>query len=249
MDFLKMMRTPEGLTELEQSYMDLDSTFRFKCRKCGKCCKNQHSILFSPLDIFKIAQKVGKSPSAVVKDYTEVYIGPQSRIPLVHLLMRGPKNACPFLAEDGRCSIHDAKPTVCALYPLGRIVTSKHSGEALSSGSENIVHYIMSAQCGSLKKVHTVREWLNSFGIPADDEFFYLWTGVQIALGDVIRTLEEKNVSTNLLQPLWNVMYAKFYIDYDTKQEFFPQFERNAGKLLHDMPELQKHLEAILDGA
>ena len=96
MDFWKAMEADKGMEHLKQQLMDLDSTFKFKCRRCGKCCKNQDTILFSPWDIFRIGKKIGKSPSTVIKDYTEVYIGPQSRIPVVHLLMQGRKNACPF---------------------------------------------------------------------------------------------------------------------------------------------------------
>ena len=41
MDIRKL--AAEGRTEeIEQQLMDLDSEFRFKCRKCGKCCKYQN---------------------------------------------------------------------------------------------------------------------------------------------------------------------------------------------------------------
>ena len=246
MDIWKTMQSDDGIKELGQQFMDLDTTFKFKCRQCGKCCKNQNTILFSPWDIFKIAKKIGKSPFSVIRDYTEVYIGPQSRIPVVHLLMQGKKNACPFLTEEGRCSIHDAKPTVCALYPLGRVVTSETPDHALDSGGENIVHYIMSGQCGSAKKTHTVREWLASFGIPEHDEFFYLWTGMQLKLSLLIREMESKGISGKALQPVWNVIFTGLYIAYNTEEEFIPQFERNTAKLLADLSALQKELEALL---
>ena len=247
MDIWKTLQSDEGIKEVEQKFMGLESTFKFKCRRCGKCCKNQNTILFSPKDVFKIAKKIGKSPSSVIRDYTEVYIGPQSRIPVVHLLMQGKKNACPFLTEEGRCSIHDAKPTVCALYPLGRVVTSEAPGDALDSGGENIVHYILSGQCGSAKKTHTVREWLTSFGIPEHDEFFFLWTGMQLRLSLLIRELEDKHVSNRALQPIWSVMLMELYFAYDMEQEFMPQFEQNTTRLLAELAALQKELESLLD--
>lgn len=247
MDIWKTMQTGEGFEELKQNLMDLDSSFKFKCRKCGKCYKNQNTILFSPWDVFRIGKKIRKTPSAVVKDYTEVYIGSQSRIPVVHLLMRGKKNACPFLTEEGHCSVHNVKPTVCALYPLGRVVTSEIPGEALDGNAENIVRYILSGQCGSAKKTHTVREWLANFGIPEHDEFFYLWTGMQLKLSLLIRDLQDKGVPTKALQPIWSVMFTKLYTDYDMEQEFMPQFERNAAKLLADLSALQKDLGELFE--
>lgn len=247
MDFWKAMQTDEGIEQLKQQLMDLDSTFKFKCRRCGKCCKNQDTILFSPWDVFRIGKKIGKTPSAVIRNYTEVYVGPQSRISVVHLLMQGRKNACPFLTEEGRCSIHVVKPTVCALYPLGRVVTGEAPGEALDSGAENIIRYILSGQCGSVKKTHTVREWLASFGIPEHDEFFYLWTGMQLKLSLLIRELEDKGVSVKALQPIWNVIFTGLYTAYDMEQEFMPQFEQNTTKLLADLSALQKELDALLE--
>lgn len=121
MDIHKYLREGGNPDELEQHLMDLDSTFRFKCRRCGKCCKNQDTIIFTPRDIYNIAHKFGKSMEQVIEETSEVYPGRDSRMPIVHMVPRGPKNACPLLV-DGRCSVHDCKPTVCALFPLGRVV-------------------------------------------------------------------------------------------------------------------------------
>lgn len=59
MDVWKTLQSDESIKELEQQFMDLDSMFKFKCRQCGKCCKNQNTILFSPWDVFKIAKRSG----------------------------------------------------------------------------------------------------------------------------------------------------------------------------------------------
>ena len=88
MDIRKKLQESSDLEDLKQSLLDLDSEFRFKCRRCGKCCKNQNTIILNPRDIFRIARKQARTMSAVIDDYTEVYIGPDSRIPIVHLLQR-----------------------------------------------------------------------------------------------------------------------------------------------------------------
>lgn len=242
------MQTGEGIEELKENLLDLDATFRFKCRKCGKCCKNQDMILFTPNDLFKIAKKLEKTIQAVIQDYTEVYIGLQSKLPMVHLLMKGSKNACPFLGADCRCAIHDSKPVICALYPLDRVLVNQDPGASIADPSKTIVRYIHNGNCGSGKKVHTVWEWLTSFGIPEVDEFFLLWTRAITELGLLIRNLLENGVSEKLLQPLWSAIFFKLYLDYDLGQEFFPQFQRNANKLLQDMPELGQILLSSVDG-
>ena len=96
MDIRKL--AAEGRTEeIERQLMDLDSQFSFKCRKCGKCCKRQNTILFNTRDIFNIAYKLQMTPEEVVNEYAETYIGNASRIPVVHMVPRGKNAVCPLL--------------------------------------------------------------------------------------------------------------------------------------------------------
>ena len=44
---------------------------------------------------------------------------------LPNLAMRGEKEACAFLNDSGRCTIHGARPDICRLFPLGRIYEEK----------------------------------------------------------------------------------------------------------------------------
>ena len=41
MDIRERIANAKSPEEMEQYLLDLDSEFRFKCRRCGKCCKNQ----------------------------------------------------------------------------------------------------------------------------------------------------------------------------------------------------------------
>ena len=123
MDIRALLKQGSSLEELEQSLLDLDSEFDFKCRHCGKCCKNQDTVLFTARDIYNIAKKLGKTTEHIIQECGEVSIGYSSRIPLVHMVPIGPQRRCPLLRDDGRCSVHDCKPTACALFPVGRVAS------------------------------------------------------------------------------------------------------------------------------
>ena len=110
MDIRERIANAKSPEEMEQYLLDLDSEFRFKCRRCGKCCKNQDTILFNARDIYNIAKKIGKTPKQVIEECAEVYIGDSSRIPVVHMVPVGLQRRCPLLLPDGRCSVHDCKP-------------------------------------------------------------------------------------------------------------------------------------------
>lgn len=243
MDLHKMMTTGEGIEELEDNLLDLDSEFRFKCRRCGKCCVHQDTILLNTRDIYNIAKKQGRTMRDVVESYTEVYIGKNSRIPVIHLLSNGPKGACPLLV-DGRCSVHDCKPTVCALFPLGRVVIGKKSGEPITDDTDIQVRYIINDYtCGSAKRVNTVRSWLSKFGIPERDEYYLLWTKTTMHLTKTIWRMEELHCTEKILTPIWNIIFGLLYLDYDTSVDLMPQFQAAAEKLM----ELRSGLEKVCD--
>lgn len=177
----------------------------------------------------------------VVDAYTETYISRNSCIPIVHLLSNGPKGACPLLSADGRCSVHDCKPTVCALFPLGRVAINRTDDQAPGEGEMPTIKYILNDHsCGSAKKVNTVRSWLAKFGIPEQDEFYLLWNKVLMSLTPAVMKLEEEKVSEPVLEMLWGVIYETLYLHYDTSQEFMPQFQVVADKLLNLSKKIMK---------
>lgn len=250
MDIHKMMQAGDDLNmeELEKNLLDLDSEFHFKCRRCGKCCKNQDTIIFSTRDIFNIAHKLGKTMMEVVGEYAEVYIGHNSRIPIVHMVPSGPSRSCPLL-KDGLCSVHDCKPTVCALFPLGRVAVNKQKEDGTVDPRDFKIRYILNdIVCGSAKRVNTVRSWLARFGIPEQDEFFILWNEVMMESGELVRLLEKKKAPEPLLQLIWNIQMNALYLQYDPSQDFFPQFQANAGRLLPLTKAIQERVSSDQDG-
>ena len=173
-------------------------------------------------------------------DDTEAYIGRNSHIPIVHLLSNGPKGACPLL-ENGRCSVHNCKPTVCALFPLGRVIIGEKFGEPIEDLDNLQVKYMLNEHsCGSAKRVNTVRSWLAKFGIPEHDEFYLLWNKVLMSLTPAVMKLEEAKVSEPVLSMFWDAIYQTLYLQYDTNQEFMPQFQAAADKLLRLSEEIMK---------
>lgn len=99
---------------------------------------------------------------------------------------------------------------------------------------ENIrVKYIINDYtCGSAKKHNTVRSWLAQFQIPEEDEFFLRWNEVLVNLCAAVRKLEKNGCSERPLQMLWDAIFYRLYVDFDTKQDFMPQFEQAAEQLL-----------------
>lgn len=215
---------------LDQYQIGLEDKFQFKCRGCGKCCKNREDIILTTRDLHNIARKLGLTIEAVIEKYCDTYIGGTSRIPIVRLQPAGATRNCPLLS-DKRCLVHDAKPAVCALYPLGRAVMRKKDSAAGLSEDTGVVYFMQPIECGSRNRSYTIKSWLEKFGIPLDDEFYVLWTETVMFLSEFFRDLEEKKVPDYALEMLWTLTFGALYAAYDTGVDLMPQFRENAAKL------------------
>ncbi len=77
------------------------------CTQCTNCCKTV-SPLFSKADIRRIAKHLGMT----AMDFKATYLQADEDGRLI------PKGLpCPFLAEDGRCTVYEVRPRDCADYP------------------------------------------------------------------------------------------------------------------------------------
>jgi len=239
----------EIIENFEKYSIGLDDVFAFKCRSCGKCCRNREDILLNSRDVYNIATALKLTHEQVISKYGEVYIGRDSRIPIVRLLPKGTNKVCPLLAGN-RCSVHSLKPAVCALFPIGRVVASEEAPVDMGLGSPNEINYIFNcATCGSRKKKQTVRAWLDGFSIPIDDHFFIRWNEAVFRLMATVRQYEGKEgITGRAMEMMWGGIFSALYTDYDVGKDFFPQFEANVAKILGVFEKLEPVYVAIQTG-
>lgn len=229
--------TPDQLIEnlLEHS-LSIGDTFRFHCTECGECCKRREDIMLSPYDLNRIARYLGVEIGKVIEDYCTCYIGGSSKLPVVIMNMEGHEKKCPFL-KYGKCKIHAAKPTVCALFPLGRLGTEE---------DYSIRYVLQHVECGTEDEQHTVREWLGEFGLTESEAWFREWQKTILQLSKRVRgiaaSLTEKALSM-LGEGLLNVLY----VNYCKEQDFMEQFHSNSQKafaLLDTIEEMLSQFES-----
>ena len=220
-------RLKEIVDHFETMKIGLDETFRFHCTMCGKCCINREDILLSPKDIYGISKELGIKPEKMFEQYCEVYIGPDSKVPVVRLKPRGSVKRCPLL-KNRKCMVHKVKPTVCAMFPIGRCLMATNPKEGLNDITQSQMQYIFSNPgCGDGSETQTVREYLESFGIPVEDNFFLKWQQAILDMGNFFRKIE-KVVSQETMELVWTAAFTGIYLHYDIGQEFMIQFESNS---------------------
>ena len=236
------MNREDLAANIENMTIGLDDTFKFHCTQCGRCCVNREDIMLSPMDIFKMAKELGLTPTKFFAQYCETYIGDTSRMPIIRLQPVGDEMRCPLL-KNHKCSVHKVKPSVCALYPLGRyIALEKGDYSEEGVGKSEVKYLLQPIDCGDDSQTHTVREWLSDFDIKLEDEAFIRWHQTIAKVSTTIKELEKKWDMITMMQ-VWFVTRVFLYERYDTEDPFMPQFEENAGiviNMLDDVPRLKE---------
>ena len=236
-------RLKEIVDNFDSMKIGVDEPFRFHCTMCGKCCINREDILLTPRDMYCMAKELQITPKELFDQYCETYVGHDSRIPIVRLKPRGSIKRCPLL-KDRKCSVHKAKPGVCAMFPIGRCVTVDQKAAKTVDAKIGEIQYIFTNPgCGDNAETHTVREWLSEFGIPVEDEFFKLWHQKIFQLGSIFRK-GEKVCSDQTMELAWTATFVALYLEYDTSKDFLSQFEENSEKILN----LMRMMPASKDG-
>lgn len=215
----------------KEMQIGVDEPFRFHCTLCGKCCMHREDIILNAKDLFRIAKKLDLMPNEITKKYCDAYIGHDSRLPIIKLRPQGPQDHCPLL-NDCKCTVHDAKPTVCAMFPIGRFMETESSSKPGSTLKSQRTGYIyVDPGCGDDAETHTVREWLSQFGIPLEDPFFQEWNQTIMELSRIFHAIEIR-LPKEAMSQIWIASYMSLYFNYDLCKDFTPQFRSNTAELL-----------------
>ena len=189
MNSIKELKEQLGYEEI-----GLDDIFVFHCTQCGKCCIHREDILLSPKDLFHIAKKLKITPEVALAQYCETYLGRNSHIPVVRLKPQGSVKRCPLL-KNQKCLVHDVKPAVCAMFPIGRYLALPSDGIFPENPEELSVGYVFNdPECGDRSETHTVREWFHKFNIR--NTFSHCASPHQAYPPIYIRTLSPSNLDT-----------------------------------------------------
>lgn len=200
---------------MELKKLEKQDTFRIKCNECGECCKHRDDILLTPYDIFRICKFLQVTFDDFMGTYCELYIGSQSKLPVVRLRSSA---LCVFLMH-GKCMVHEVKPTVCALYPLGRLTGS-------DTEACGIQYFLQDTQCGTKDQENVVEDWLKNLGAE-HEECVQIWHSM---LSKLI-SLSQNTPNTNKLttEKFALLVFEMLYSGYDHDKDFLPQFKERLG--------------------
>lgn len=198
-----------------------NDSFKFTCKQCGNCCRNRDEpVMITGVDLFYIARALEIAPSKAMVTYTDCYIGHNSKVPVLTLIERL-DGSCKLL-RNGKCTVHDQKPVVCSIYPLGRLIKESKAGEFKY---EYFTQPNMCSGAGSGAE-QTLKEWLDKFKVTERDAEYYAWHKMTSMLSDHIRKLD-KDVPKSITEMFHAVCLQVMYIGYDTSKDLLEQIRYN----------------------
>ncbi len=146
---------------------DMVRTDTCNCEGCKSvCCHGMgSSIILAPYDIYRITKCLNTTFEELLKD-NKVEINYVDGIMLPNLKMTADTDDCSFLDENKRCAIHQYRPEMCRLFPLGRYW-------------EDETHFKYIFQTGQCKKEKLskikVKKWLDTDNLAEYNAYVVMW--------------------------------------------------------------------------
>lgn len=216
-----MSFSEKDLETFQKNELRPEDTFHFECKICGNCCRNRSQpILLTGADIYRIACALDITMMNAVEDNTVGYIGETSHIPVLVLKERT-DGSCRLLRK-GRCSVHQNKPVVCALYPLGRFYDFR------DKRFHYFVNHITCQPNRKDGKSWTLQEWLDKFKIEETEKMTQAWNRLIGGLTMVTCEMGCDEIKGRLLE----VLLSALYFDYDTDKPYIEQVEQHMVTLI-----------------
>ena len=204
-----------------------EDKFRFECKKCGECCRNvAHAVMIESLDLFRIAKYLNVDVAEAANKCAET-ITVAWGAPILALKTKPHGDVCIFL-KKGKCSIQQAKPRACRMYPLSMGPSDKNIKDFLIFKSpEKSFHYV--------GREYLVKEWVDAnFDQEARTYIVEEYRLLQ-DIGRILKQIPRERENEVIVK-----MLQFRYLLYETNQEFMPQFKRNMKQLIDELKRLIK---------
>ncbi len=192
------------------------------CHGCSRCCKGMgNSIILDPLDVYRLAEGLQKELTELIGSAVELNV--VDGVILPNLRMAGEEEACAFLNEEGRCSIHAFRPGICRLFPLGRYY---------ENGS--FKYFLQTGECSSkVRSKVKVGKWIDTPDLSRNQEFVNTWHYLLNQVEELVNSSEDDAFRKNLNMFLLNTFYLT---PYSQGRDFYGQFEERLERFRQIVP-------------
>ena len=136
------------------------------CAGCSACCKGMgNSVVLDPYDVWRLERGLGIPFAQMIGKQVMLSVVDGLILPSLNMESTG---ACPFLNEEGRCSIHSFRPGICRMFPLGRYYHE-----------DGFSYVLMTGECKveNRSKVK-IEKWLGEPDLKTCEQFVMQWKNI-----------------------------------------------------------------------
>lgn len=179
------------------------------CEGCSACCRGMgNSVVLDPYDVWRLTKGLGISFAGMVGK--QIMLSVVDGLILPSLNMENSTGVCLFLNAEGRCGIHEFRPGICRLFPLGRYY---HDG--------GFSYVLMTGECKKENRSKIkIDKWLGEQNLRAYEKFILQWKSILEETREILSKTadpeEQKQCSVSLLQKYYVTSYG---------DDFFMAFE------------------------
>lgn len=185
------------------------------CRGCFKCCTGMgNSVILDPWDVYRLQQGIGKGlPQLLSEGAAELNV--VDGVILPNLKMAGRAERCVFLNKEGRCSIHNVRPGICRLFPLGRYYEDN-----------DFRYFLQIRECPAPNRSKVkVAKWIDTPDQNRNHDFLCRWHGLLNRMEEIVAGQEDSEQAKQLNLAMLQIFYMEIY---ETEADFYEQFEKRA---------------------
>lgn len=178
------------------------------CKGCSACCRGMgKSIVLDPYDIHLLTKGTGVPFCDMIDSTIELSV--VDGLVLPNLKLGGEREECPYLNEEGRCSVHSYRPGICRLFPLGRVY---------DDGGHK--YFIQTKECHSKVKTKVrIEKWLGYEDITRYEQYINDWHFFLKELTNAIKESGDEAMSRNAGVAILNHFFITPF-----NEEFFDDF-------------------------
>lgn len=178
------------------------------CEGCGECCKGMgDTIHIDPWDVMMLTNNLHMTFMELLDEDFDLRV--ERGLLLPNLAINDDNPECPFLGQDLLCTIHDFRPGICRLFPLGR----EFEG--------NTVHYILTdGECPKKKYKVKINKWLGIKDLQKYEAFVALWHAFVKKEQDRMQTTPDLKVRQTRNREFLRIFYMTPYTEEGFYQEF-----------------------------
>jgi Fe-S-cluster containining protein len=182
------------------------------CKGNATCCHGMgNSIVLDPYDIYRLTTNLKITFEQLLADKVELQV--VDGIILPNLRMTGATEQCAFLNGSGRCSIHNMRPGICRIFPLGRYYEN-----------QGFKYILQVNECQNTSKTKVkVSKWIDTPDAKENEQFIVDWHYFLKDIEDKIKTIQDESLIKNINMYILNRFYL---MGYDLDVDFYIQFSK-----------------------